>query len=96
MKRELLLATLLAVASFSVYRAHGQTSFEGVNLTNGRDLFFKGANNDPTDAGDIVFQTTNGEELTRIRSHFDAGTGLASIYFSSTPLIKSIFEGNLN
>lgn len=99
MKRKLLLATLLAVASFSVYRAHGQTSFEGINLTNGRDLFFKGANNNPTDAGDIVFQKTNGEELTRIRSHFDAGTGLASIYFSSTPLIKSTFlftgEGNL-
>ncbi len=89
----------MIVGSLHGYQAHAQTSFEGINLTNGRDLFFKGATADPTDAGDIVFQKMNGEELTRIRSHYDAGTGLASIYFSASPLIKSTFlftgEGNL-
>ncbi|MND88972.1 hypothetical protein D3C80_810130 [compost metagenome] len=98
-KVKLLITILITAGSLHGYLANAQTSFEGINLTNGRDLIFKGATAEPTDAGDIVFQKMNGEELTRIRSHYDAGTGLASIYFSSSPLINSTFlftgEGNL-
>ena len=102
MKRKSLLATLLTVASFQLYQAQAQTSFNGININNGQDLVFKGFSNgvnDPTDAGDVVFQKANGDELTRIRSLYDAATGLASICFSSSPLINTTFlftgEGNL-
>ncbi|WP_454880736.1 hypothetical protein [Sphingobacterium detergens] len=100
-KRTLIIA-LIAIGSFRSYSSHAQTSFAGINVTNGQNVTLKGFSdgvNDVNDAGDIVFQKANGEELTRIRSLYDAGTGLSSIYFSSSPLIKSTFlftgEGNL-
>ncbi|WP_343321640.1 hypothetical protein [Sphingobacterium multivorum] len=102
MKRKSLLATLLAVAGLQLYQAQAQTTFDGININNGQNLVFKGFSNgvnDPTDAGDVVFQKANGDELTRIRSLYDAATGLASICFSSSPLINATFlftgEGNL-
>ena len=97
--RKLLMAVLLTVGNFYGYQASAQTSFEGINLTNGRDLFFKGPTTYPTDAGDIVFQKSSGEELARIWSVFDPNNGLTSIHFSGSPLIKETFrftgEGNL-
>lgn len=102
MKRKSLLATLMTVASFQLYQVQAQTTFDGININNGQNIVFKGFNNgvnDPTDAGDVVFQKANGDELTRIRSIYDAATGLASICFSSSPLINATFlftgEGNL-
>jgi len=100
-KRTLIIA-LVAMGGFRSYSSYAQTSFAGINVTNGQNIVFKGFSdgvNDVNDAGDLVFQKANGEELTRIRSLYDAGTGLSSIYFSSSPLVKSTFlftgEGNL-
>ncbi|WP_343567603.1 hypothetical protein [Sphingobacterium sp.] len=102
MKRKSLLAMLMVFAGFQVYQAQAQTTFDGININNGQNLVFKGFSNgvnDPTDAGDVVFQKANGDELTRIRSLYDTATGLASICFSSSPLINATFlftgEGNL-
>ncbi|UZJ64257.1 hypothetical protein OKW96_18030 [Sphingobacterium sp. KU25419] len=87
-----------AILTIFLCTAKAQTNFEGINLIKGRDLIFKGSTDRPTDAGDIVFQKSDGVELARMRSHHDDATGLGAIVLSNTPFIKDNFwfmgEGN--